>query len=157
MVDEIRQVGKNQADGDGTRGRERNIGYVIEKVTQWRRLYNGFYDEDFNHHRMTLEKAAEKVGVSKKSLDDYLAQLRAGRQFGYDFNANKEMKIGHLRHFVKQKLGGGDPNCKCQASELPQLSETNNSKVDKKNTVGQLFKEQLSRSEMPLSSGGFKR
>lgn len=60
-------------DDPGTRGRERNIGYVIEKVTQWRRLYNGFYDENFNHHRMTLEKAAEKVGVSKKSLDDYLA------------------------------------------------------------------------------------
>ena len=45
---------------------------------------------------MSLEAAAEKVGVSKKSLDDYLAQLRAGRQFGYDFNANKEKKIGIL-------------------------------------------------------------
>ena len=53
---------------------------------------------------MSLEAAAEKVGVSKKSLDDYLAQLRAGRQFGYDFNANKEKKIGDLRHFVKSKL-----------------------------------------------------
>ena len=53
---------------------------------------------------MSLEKAAEKVGVSKKSLDDYLAQLRAGRQFGYDFNLNKDKKIGDLRHFVKQRL-----------------------------------------------------
>ena len=57
----------------GTRGRERNVGYVIEKVTQWRRLYNGYYDKDFNHHRMSLDQAAETVGVSKKSLDDYLA------------------------------------------------------------------------------------
>jgi hypothetical protein len=39
---------------------------------------------------MSLEQAAEKVGVSKKSLDDYLAQLRAGRQYGYDFNAKKD-------------------------------------------------------------------
>jgi len=31
-------------DEHGSRGRERNIGYVVEKVTQWRRLYNGFYD-----------------------------------------------------------------------------------------------------------------
>ena len=67
-------------------GRERTIGYVVEKVTQWRRLYNGFYDENFYHHRMSLEAAAQRVGISKKSLDDYLAQLRAGRQFGYDFN-----------------------------------------------------------------------
>lgn len=84
--------------------KERTIGYVIEKVAQWRRLYNGYYDQNFNHHRMSLERAADKVGVSKKSLDDYLAQLRAGRQFGYDFNANKEKKVGDLRRFVKDKI-----------------------------------------------------
>lgn len=50
---------------------------------------------------MSLEQAAEKVGVSKKSLDDYLAQLRAGRNFGYDFNLNKDKKVGDLRKFVK--------------------------------------------------------
>lgn len=26
------------------RNKERTVGYVIEKVAQWRRLYNGFYD-----------------------------------------------------------------------------------------------------------------
>lgn len=56
---------------------------------------------------MSLEKAADKVGVSKKSLDDYLAQLRAGRQFGYDFNQNKDLKVGDLRRFVKEKLEPG--------------------------------------------------
>jgi hypothetical protein len=50
---------------------------------------------------MSLEKAAEKVGVSKKSLDDYLAQLRAGRLYGYDFNSNKDEKVGNLRKYVK--------------------------------------------------------
>jgi hypothetical protein len=53
---------------------------------------------------MSLERAADKVGVSKKSLDDYLSQLRAGRQFGYDFNANKDKRVGDLRRFVKDKL-----------------------------------------------------
>ena len=76
------------------------MGYVIEKVAQWRRLYNGYYDNDFNHHRMSLERAADKVCVSKKSLDDYLAQLRAGRRFGYDFNSNKDKRVGDLRRFV---------------------------------------------------------
>lgn len=51
-----------------------------------------------------MERAAEQVDVSKKSLDDYLAQLRAGRRFGYDFNANKDKKVGDLRRFVKDKL-----------------------------------------------------
>ena len=29
--------------------KERTVAYVIQKVTQWRRLYNGYYDKDFNH------------------------------------------------------------------------------------------------------------
>ena len=66
--------------------KERTVAYVIHKVTQWRRLYNGYYDKDFNHQRLSLEDAAEQVGVSKKSLDDYLSQLRSGRQCGYNFN-----------------------------------------------------------------------
>ncbi len=58
------------------RSKERKIGYIIEKVFLWRKLYNGFQDEDGNLIKLTLEEAAEKVGISKKSLDDYLIQLR---------------------------------------------------------------------------------
>ena len=29
--------------------KERTIAYVIAKVSQWRRLYNGYYDSNFNH------------------------------------------------------------------------------------------------------------
>jgi len=35
----------------------------VIKVSQWRSLYND--------KKVTLEMAAEKVGISKKSLDDY--------------------------------------------------------------------------------------
>jgi|TARA_B110000285_G_C15067210_1_gene585825 hypothetical protein len=41
--------------------------------------------------------------VSKKSLDDYLLQLRFGKKFGFDFEKNRESKVGTLRTFVKQK------------------------------------------------------
>lgn len=58
------------------RSKERKIGYIIEKVYLWRKLYNGFEDEKGNLVKLTLEEAAEKVGISKKSLDDYLIQLR---------------------------------------------------------------------------------
>jgi hypothetical protein len=55
------------------RNKERSIGFIIEKVSQWRKLYNGFYDEKQELKRMSLEDAATMVGVSKKSLDDYLS------------------------------------------------------------------------------------
>jgi hypothetical protein len=58
------------------RSKERKIGYIIEKVYLWRRLYNGFEDENGNVTKLTLEESANKVGISKKSLDDYLIQLR---------------------------------------------------------------------------------
>jgi len=61
------------------RTKERTIGYIIEKVSQWRKLYNGYMDENHQPKRMSLEDAAAEVGVSKKSLDDYLSQLRQGR------------------------------------------------------------------------------
>jgi len=51
----------------------------------------------------SLEDAAKKVSISKKSLDDYLLQLRYGKKYGFDFNEHKEAKIGILRAFVKKK------------------------------------------------------
>ena len=53
--------------------------------------------------RWSLEDAAEKVGVSKKSLDDYLLQLRFGKKFNFDFESNRNNKVGVLRTFVKEK------------------------------------------------------
>ena len=44
-----------------------------------------------------------KVKVSKKSLDDYLLQLRFGKKFGFDFAKNRDMKVGVLRCFVKEQ------------------------------------------------------
>jgi hypothetical protein len=58
------------------RSKERKIGYIIEKVFLWRKLYNGFVDENGKLIKLTLEEAADKVKISKKSLDDYLIQLR---------------------------------------------------------------------------------
>ena len=53
--------------------------------------------------RWSLEDAANKVGVSKKSLDDYLLQLRFGKKFGFDFEVNRDQKVGVLRLFVKKE------------------------------------------------------
>lgn len=68
----------------GKRTKERSIEEIIQKVSLWRRLYNGVLREG-NLVRYSLEDAATKVNVSKKSLDDYLLQLRFGKKYNFDF------------------------------------------------------------------------
>lgn len=87
------------------RTKERTIQDIIEKVSLWRKLYNGVQDPEGNLLRYSLEDAASKVGVSKKSLDDYLLQLRFGKKFGFDFQKHKDDKVGVLRSFVKDQKG----------------------------------------------------
>ena len=87
------------------RTKERTISDIIEKVSTWRKLYNGIIDSGIGKEKRlkkwSLEDAAKVVGVSKKSLDDYLLQLRFGRKFGFNFENNKDSKVGVLRLFVK--------------------------------------------------------
>ena len=103
LMDQI--VGKNLHSLFGkmsdSQKRERKIGYIIEKVYAWRKLYNGYKDERNNYFKYSLDNAAEKINVSKKSLDDYLLQIRLGRKYGFNFNENKYKKIGELRDYVK--------------------------------------------------------
>ena len=94
-----KEPNKNQKD---KRTKERKIEFIVEKVNAWRRLYNGFYNENGEYTRYSLDQAAKMVGISKKSLDDYLLQLRLGRKYGFNFNQNKTKKVGILRAFVKK-------------------------------------------------------
>jgi hypothetical protein len=43
------EEGDDRDKGAAPKTKERTVGYVIEKVAQWRRLYNGTYDQNFNH------------------------------------------------------------------------------------------------------------
>jgi len=74
----------NEGKDKGKRTKERSIEEIIQKVSLWRRLYNGVL-RDGNLVRYSLEDAATKVNVSKKSLDDYLLQLRFGKKYNFDF------------------------------------------------------------------------
>lgn len=67
------------------RTKERQIKFVVERVSLWRKLYNGVDMGNGETVRYSLEDAANLVGISKKSLDDYLLQLRFGRMFGFNF------------------------------------------------------------------------
>ncbi|CAK72083.1 unnamed protein product (macronuclear) [Paramecium tetraurelia] len=83
--------------------KQRTLSQVVERVALWRRLYTGFYDQNKTFVQMSLDKAAEKVGISKKTLDDYLLQIRYGKRYGFDFKKNSNEGISKLRQFVKSK------------------------------------------------------
>ena len=38
-----------------------------------------------NGRKVNLQEAAEMIGISKKSLDDYYYQLRLGEKYDFDF------------------------------------------------------------------------
>ena len=65
----------NDKDQQKRRTKERTITDIIEKVSTWRKLYNGVMvpiNGQMQLQRWSLEDAAQKVQVSKKSLDVYL-------------------------------------------------------------------------------------
>ena len=52
--------------------------------------------------KYSLEEAAKVVGISKKSLDAYLFQIRFAHKYGFNFNEHYNDKVGVLRDFVRQ-------------------------------------------------------
>ena len=100
-TDPTNSAASSKKKGHSKRNKERKITEVIEKVSKWRQLYTGTMGQDGKIVKCSLEEASTQVGIAKKTLDDYLLQLRAGKKYGFDFNANKEAKIGVLRTFVK--------------------------------------------------------
>lgn len=55
--------------------KERVIGDVIDKVVKWRQLHDGT-EENGRKVQIPLDIAAQRVGISKKTLDDYLFQIK---------------------------------------------------------------------------------
>jgi len=85
------------------RTKERKIGEILNKVCLWRKLYNGYTDPASGETiKMSLEEAAGRVAISKKSLDDYLLQIRFGKKYGFNFNDHANDRVGVLRAYVKK-------------------------------------------------------
>lgn len=82
--------------------KERSIQTVLYKVAMWRSLYLGYLDSQGIYKQQNLEEAARTVDISKKTLDDYLLQIRLGKKYGFDFQGSINQKIGALRSFVKK-------------------------------------------------------
>lgn len=86
------------------RVKERRIGYVYDRVMEWRRYYEiGFVNEQGRLQKVNLDVAASLVGLSRKTLDDYYKYIRKAESLKFDFNARSDEKIGVLRNFVRDR------------------------------------------------------
>jgi hypothetical protein len=110
------------------RAKERTIGEIIKKVFLWKKIYQGIPDENGNKKKLTLQQAAEEVNLSKKSLDEYLNQLLLGKQYGFNFNAHKNDKVGILRGYVKKQQNKEKEN-----NDNKLKTQKNKNKNNKKN------------------------
>jgi len=102
--------------GKRKRHKERKIGEVLDLVLKWRKLYAGTKNPRTGQiEKLSLEEAAKRVGVAKKSLDDYLLQIRSAKKMGFNFQEHSNERVGVLRSFVKKTKKpsttsrGGDP------------------------------------------------
>lgn len=104
LIEEQKEKYEDLEEEKNSKGqKEKRIGEVVEKVALWRKFYTGFYDEDGNYFQKPLESAAQEVGIAKKTLDDYLLQIRNGKKYGFNFNEKYNCKIGELRAFVRDE------------------------------------------------------
>lgn len=92
--------------------RKRKIGDIVKNVYTQRMLFNGFYNDEGKKIKFELKEASDIVGVPKKTLDDYLKQIRFAREKGFDFNKNKDKPISFLRDFNKNRMHENKDNFK---------------------------------------------
>jgi hypothetical protein len=89
--------------GKRKRHKERKIGEVLDLVLKWRKLYSGIRDPRTGQIvKLSLDDAAKRVGVAKKSLDDYLLQIRSAKKSGFNFQEHYNERVGVLRSYVKK-------------------------------------------------------
>jgi len=85
-----------------TRSRERRISEVSAKLDEWKQLCIRL-KESTPEVKKISERAADIVGIPKKSLDDYMHQIKLGLKYNFDFSKNQDGKIGKLRQFNKRE------------------------------------------------------
>ena len=110
-IDEAEEKEKNEKPNKCKRSKEKRIGYIVKKVFYWKGL------RKHSELKMSLKDAADNVGLSKKTLDEYFNQIKEGKHYGFDFNKYKKDKVNILRAFVKKKKEPKDNNTKKKEKE----------------------------------------
>ena len=117
----------NQGKNKELNKRTRKIGEVVKIVYAQRKFFNGYYNDEGEYIKFNLDTASKKVNMKRKTLDDYLKQLRKGREKGFDFNKYKNKPISYLRSF-NEKNKNKDVNLDKNINEIDNIDEINDKK-----------------------------
>ena len=99
--------------------RKRKIKEIINILYKRRFLNKGFINNEGKVIKYNLKEAADILGESPKTLNDYLKTIYYGRKTNFDFNKNKDRKISFLR---KHNRINTKPNEKGKNSEKAILT-----------------------------------
>lgn len=89
-------------DGSKLRYRKYNtIKKVIEAVVAWKKLKKGITNKEGKIVKFSPAEAAEILGISYKTLYDYMFFLKKGKEYKFDFNLNQDEKMVVLRNYIK--------------------------------------------------------
>lgn len=102
--------------------KERTIHDVLMKVAEWRKINKV--------DKVSFEVAAQQVGLSRKTLDDYYLQIKLAETYGFDFQSHEYHGIGVLRRFVKER------HVKKKAGSVKILDEYRDEKIKKEENGG---------------------
>ena len=84
------------------RTKERKIREMLNGVTMWRELYTGIMRSDGIVISFTLQESADIIEIPKKTLDDYLLQIKNGKKYNFPFDQHLDDNVGVLRKFIKE-------------------------------------------------------
>ncbi len=96
--EEKKEKKKKKKNHFGGRQNEKRVRVAIDAYKRWRALYEA---KSVSKEKLSLDDAAKQVGENKKTLYDYKKQFSLGLKYGYNFDANGDKRMGHLRAFIK--------------------------------------------------------
>lgn len=80
---------------------------IIHMVVQWIRLQDGamelLADGTTQFIELNPEEAAAFVGMTKRSLQHYMLEIRHSFRFGFNFEAHRESPVSSMRRFLQLK------------------------------------------------------
>mmetsp|Transcript_35628 Transcript_35628/g.32098 ORF Transcript_35628/g.32098 Transcript_35628/m.32098 type:complete len:401 (-) Transcript_35628:453-1655(-) len=129
------------------RNQERNVTEVLNILKQWRALYNGIIDPQTGKKvKISLNEAANKVGVPKKSLEDYAMIIKHAKEYEFDFEKNKDMRFGLVRKYVK--------NCK-KAGKAKNIITGFSKSLTSNSDFSNITESELEETTAPKTSSSF--
>jgi len=85
------------------RGNERKISDVIESLVKWRKLSASRYlSTGRKGKKLNKQEAADILRIPKKSLEDYMLQIKIAYENGFDFNMYSNTRFGIIRDFNRR-------------------------------------------------------